>query len=210
MDPTVVRTVETSLYFLALINPASKIVLLSSMQPRCSRTGLWAVSIRANTVAWLILIVLCVAGNLVLEVVFHVNLYSLKVAGGVILFIIGLTAVRKGRFYEEDLHGRPGDISIVPLGAPLIAGPGTITAAISFASANGLAITILALTLAILVNLLLMALSFEIGDLLERIHATGPLIRIAGLVVATVAVQMVLSGLGEWAHLAPAALTGGT
>ena len=43
-----------------------------------------------------------------------------------------------------------------------------------------------------------MLFSARIGEVLERAHATGPLIRITGLIVAAVAVQMVLDGLGKW------------
>ncbi len=57
---------------------------------------------------------------------------------------------------------------------------------------------LLPLSLALLANLALMLLARRIGGLLERLHATGPLIRITGLVVAAVAVQMILNGLAEW------------
>lgn len=128
--------VQTSLYFLALINPASKVLILSSMQPPYSREELLKVSTRATFVALLILLLLSVIGHFLLKTIFQVEIYSLQVAGGIILFFIGLTAVRKGCFYEQNLQGSSLDISIVPLAAPLIAGPGTITAAISFPSTH--------------------------------------------------------------------------
>lgn len=40
--------------------------------------------------------------------------------------------------------------------------------------------------------------SLPVGRWLERIYATGPLIRIAGMIVAAMAVQMVLAGLADW------------
>ncbi len=189
--------VQTSLYFLALINPPSKVFLLSSMDPPYSRAELLKVSVTASSVALVILLVLSGIGHFLLHEVFRVEIYSLQVAGGVILFIIGLTAVRKGRFYEQDFH-RATDISIVPLAAPLIAGPGTITAAISFAATQGIAITMISLTVALAVNFLVMLMSLWIGRILERLHAFGPLIRITGLIVTAVAVQMTLSGLSQW------------
>jgi len=189
--------VQTSLYFLALINPPSKVFLLSSMDPPYSRAELLKVSVTASSVALVILLLLSGIGHFILHEVFRVEIYSLQVAGGIVLFIIGLTAVRKGRFYEQDFHGAT-DISIVPLAAPLIAGPGTITAAISFAATQGVAITALSLTAALAVNFLVMLMSVWIGRILERLHAFGPLIRITGLIVTAVAVQMTLSGLSQW------------
>ena len=194
--------IQTTLYFLALVNPASKVFILSSIDPPYSRRELLTISSKATSVALGILLVLSAVGHFVLRSVFHVEIYSLQIAGGIILFIIGLTAVRKGRFYEQDFHGSRIDISIVPLGAPLIAGPGTITAAISFASTRGISLTAASLSAALAVNFLVMLLSLWIGKTLDRFHVFGPLIRITGLIVTAVAVQMTLTGLAQWLALA--------
>ena len=193
--------ISYSLYFLALINPASKVFLLCSLEPRPSRRDLLKLSTQATVVAFIILFVLTGVGNFVLDQIFHVELYSLQLAGGIVLFIIGLSAVRHGRFYEGNVPGTQSDISIVPLGAPLIAGPGTITAAISIAASNGFVPVIVALSAALLVNFVIMIASCGIGDTLNRFHAIGPLVRITGLIVAAVAIQMALDGLSTWIGL---------
>jgi len=190
--------VQTSLYFLALINPASKVFILSSVRPPYSKGELLRVSSKASFVALVILLVLSSVGHFVLQSIFQVEIYSLRIAGGAVLFIIGLTAVRNGRFYERSANAQADDISIVPLAAPLIAGPGTITGAISYASTHDVPVTMAALTIAVVVNFLIMLSSLVVGKVLERFHAFGPLIRITGLVVAAVAVQMVLTGFSEW------------
>ena len=190
--------VQTSLYFLALINPASKVFILSSMRPSFSKDELLKVSLKSSFVALAILLILSAVGHFVLKTIFRVEIYSLAVAGGVVLFIIGLSAVRNGRFYEQSLQRSTDDISIVPLAAPLIAGPGTITAAISFSSAHGVGITIISLTAAVVMNFFIMLSSLWIGKTLERLQVFGPLIRITGLIVAAVAVQMVLTGVQDW------------
>jgi len=190
---------ESSIYFLALINPASKVLLLSSMDPPLSRKLIWEISVKATLAAFGILVLLAAFGHFLLSDLFRVEVYSLRISGGIILFLFGLKAVQQGRFYENDPHqARPAEMSIVPLGAPLIAGPGTITASIAYASEHGIATTLLALLFALLANLVLMLFSKSIGKLLERMHATGPLIRITGLIVSAVAVQMVCAGAGEW------------
>ncbi|HCE44023.1 MAG TPA: MarC family protein [Lentisphaeria bacterium] len=189
---------STALYFLALVNPASKIFLLSSINPPISQKKLMEISFQSTGVAFLILLLVTVVGSFVLKSVFHVEIYSLKVAGGIILFIIGLQAVRNGRFYESSLHGSLSDISVVPLGAPLIAGPGTITAAISYSSSFGVEHTVIALIFALIINLMMMLGSAWIATFLNRFYAIGPMIRITGLIVAAVAVQMMLDGVGDW------------
>ncbi|MCX7049508.1 MAG: MarC family protein [Candidatus Sumerlaeota bacterium] len=190
--------VADTLYFLALINPVSKVFLLSSMNPPLAGRHLRSICLRSTAIAFLILLVLIGAGNYVLGSIFHVKLYSLSVAGGIILFMVGLKAVQQGKFYEE--HGRPAesDIAIVPLAAPLIAGPATITGAISYASAHGVGLTMLCILIALIINMIIMLASVRIGHALEKIHATAPLIRITGLIVASVAVQMIFTGAASW------------
>ena len=190
--------VEIALYFVALINPASKVFLLSSMDPPYSRRKLWSVASRSTATAFLILCALTVVGKFVLHTVFHVEIYSLKVAGGIVLFVIGLRAVQKGRFFEQAGQDASSDISIVPLGAPMIAGPGTTTAAISLSAEHGITMVLLALSIALAANFAIMLSSLWIGRTLDRASATGPLIRITGLIVAAVAVQMVLGGIEDW------------
>ena len=193
--------ISSILYFLALINPASKVFLLCSIDPRPTRRELLQLALKSTLVAFLILLLVIAVGTPLLKYVFRVELYSLKVAGGVVLFIVGLSAVQRGRFHESAQRGKPDDLSIVPLGAPLIAGPGTITAAISFSSEQGFGLAALPMTIALVINCLIMLVAFPIGRQLERIHATGPLVRITGLIVAAVAAQIVFDGLNGWMAL---------
>lgn len=190
--------VETSIYLLATINPASKIFLLSSMEQPFGKRKLFEVALRSSLVAFAILALLGVAGEGILMGLFRIDVYSLKVAGGLVLLLVGLHAVSKGRFYEKSDFERISDISIVPLAAPFIAGPGSITVAISIAANHGYASAALCIALAVAANMAFMLSSPFIGKALEKLHAIGPTVRITGLVVMAMAAQMILSGLGEW------------
>jgi small neutral amino acid transporter SnatA (MarC family) len=64
--------IRSALYFLALINPASKIFVLSTYQPAFSNRELRSVAIRSTLVAFLILAVLAWAGQYLLVQVFQV------------------------------------------------------------------------------------------------------------------------------------------
>lgn len=190
--------IEYTLYFLAMINPASKIFLLATMNPQYTQKELVTVAARSTLVAFLILATLAAAGNFILQRVFHVQIYSLNIAGGVVLFLIGLNAVREGKFFEQASLKNISDASIVPLAAPLIAGPGCITAIISFASLKGTPYAVICVFAALIINLILMCTSNWIGKELDRFHAIGPLVRITGLAVAAIAAQMILDGFKIW------------
>ena len=194
------KLLENSLYLLALLNPASKVMFLSAYEPALTKRQIWELSWKSSLAALIILIVLAGAGEIVLRRVFKVELYSLRITGGLILFMIGWTAVREGRFIQKQEHNLRDnftELSLVPLAAPLIAGPGTIAAAISGTAEYGLKMTAVALTLAILVNFVLMLFSRPINRVLNSTHLLGPLIRLTGLIIAAVSVQMVITGLHE-------------
>lgn len=192
------QILENTVYFLALINPASKVLFLATKDPAYSPKEMSFLSYKSSFIAWVILVLLTFSGNFIMLTIFHVEIYSLSFAGGVILFIIGLKAVQKGNFYEKRDYKANDDISVVPLAAPLIAGPGVMTAAIFFAMMNGVLVAIICITLAVFLNLLFMLASAKIGRFLEVTKATGPLIRISGLIVTAVAMQMMFNGCGMW------------
>ncbi len=189
---------ETSLYFLALINPASKFFILTSIRKENPPQKILWISLRASLTAMTILSFFALAGNFLLRTVFHVEIYSLEIAGGIVLFLVGLTAVQNGKFYEKLICHDSEDISIVPMGAPLIAGPGTITAVVSFSLAHGVKVTLLSLLAAVIINLAVMLSSLAFGKVFEKLRIIGPLVRITGLVVTAVAVQMALTGISKW------------
>ena len=195
------RMVENSLYLLALLNPASKVMFLSSYDPPLDRRRIFELAWKSSLAALIILVVLAGAGEWVLTRIFRVEMYSLRITGGLVVFMIGWSAVREGRFHpKSESPGMPEnftDISLVPLAAPLIAGPGTIAAAISCTAEFGLFSTSLALTLAIGINFIIMLFSPAINSFLGRIHALGPLIRLTGLIIAAVALQMIITGVKE-------------
>ena len=87
------------------------------------------------------------------------------------------------------------EVSLVPLATPLIAGPGMIAAVIAGSVADGLLPTCAALTLALLINFILMVGAGSINRFLVKTHLLGPLIRVTGLIIAVVAMQMMISGI---------------
>ena len=193
--------IENSLYFVALINPASKIFFLTAQRPQLNADEIRHISCRASTFAFLILLGCCLGGSFVLEQIFRVKVYALQLSGGLVLLFSGLAAVQKGVFYHDsDAHKHPSyeELSVVPLAAPLIAGPGTIAATISFSVQYGTLLTLLSLIPALLINLLLMLSSRYISRTLEFFAFAGPVIRLTGLIVMAVATQMMLSGAGSF------------
>ena len=189
---------ENALYLLALLNPASKIMFLAAYSPASGKRRNLELAWKSSAAALLILILLAAAGQFLLARIFRVELYSLQVTGGLVVFMIGWTAISKGRFaqrQQQESKEALTEISLVPLATPLIAGPGMIAAVIAGSVADGLIPTCASLTIALLINFLLMICAGSINKFLVKMHLLGPLIRVTGLIIAVVAMQMMITGI---------------
>ena len=122
------------------------------------------------------------------------------ICGGIILFFTGLTAVREGHFLLDSRHKIDdfSEVSIIPLAAPLIAGPGSIAIGLTLASASGPLYASFVIAFAIAINFLFMMFTSPLARILNNMHLTGPLIRMTGLIVAAMAVQFILRGFSDW------------
>ncbi|MFA6665168.1 MAG: MarC family protein [Armatimonadota bacterium] len=186
---------QNFLLFLVLVNPISKISVCFSLGSGMDSKTLRNTAARSTVFGLLVLIIFALAGTFILRTLFQIDVNSLRLAGGAVLFIIGLHALQRGEFFEVDSNRELSDLSMVPLGMPLIAGPATITAAISRTAVYGPLTITLAMTLALLVNMLIMMSAMSLGRFLERWHLLGPLVRITGLFVASIGADMAISGI---------------
>lgn len=180
---------------LALVNPVQKIFVITSLQNQFSDKDLKILSLKSSMTAFIILILFLLLGQLIFNYVFHIQLYAFQVTCGVVLFYNGISGLQKGVFIQVDQNVKLQDLSAVPIAMPMIAGPATITAAVTFPAHYGREITIISILLALGVNLLFMIFSQFIGKVLIRFNFMNALLRITGLIVATIGVQMVFTGI---------------
>lgn len=187
-----------TLYLVALINPVSKISILTVFTQKVERKEISSVAFKSTAVALLILILSMFAGEIILDKIFQVDFYSLKIAGGFVLIWVGFGALRNGVFFEQNIQEKFADISLVPLACPMIAGPATITAVIALHINSGTIPTAVPVILAIFINYIFMKLSIPFGKILQKFNIMGALIRLTGLIVMTIGVQMILDGVSIW------------
>jgi len=180
---------------LALINPIQKIFVITSLQGQFSDKELRYLSAKSTLTALIILIFFLFLGHLIFNYVFHIQLYAFQVTCGVVLFYNGINGLQKGAFLQIDQNVKLADLSAVPIAMPMIAGPATITAVVTFPAHYGKITTIIAIVMALSVNLLLMLFAKNIGKAFSRFNLMNALIRITGLIVATIGVQMVFNGI---------------
>lgn len=190
---------NNTFYLLALINPVSKVFFLSTaVSGRNQFRKLGLICIRSSIIAFLILLSFMILGNIIFSKLFHVEIYSFRVLGGIVLFMMGYRALSKGIFFEADESSKLIELAIIPLASPLIAGPATITAVIALSATHGLFETIIASFVAVLINFIFMLSSGALYKALKHYNLAGALIRVTGLIVATISVQMIFDGIKAW------------
>jgi multiple antibiotic resistance protein len=181
--------------FIALVNPIQKVFVVNSLQKQFDNRSTKLISIKSSITALIILLIFLLVGQLIFNYVFHIELYAFQITCGVVLFYNGISGLQSGEFLKIDKNITIKDITAVPIAIPMIAGPATITAAVTFPAHYGHLITVISIVAALLINLVFMLYASKIGVLLNRFNLMNPLIRIFGLIVATIGVQMILNGI---------------
>jgi multiple antibiotic resistance protein len=134
-------------------------------------------------------------GNALLAL-FSVTLDDFRIAGGILLFWIAIEIMLRGRINIEHKE----DMGVVPLGSPLLVGPGAITTALVLLQLYGYAITISAIVACFAVIWLVLFFADHIYGFLGK---NGALIltKVASILIAAIAVQFIRQGLFSIFHL---------
>ena len=180
--------------FLALINPIQKVFVVFSLQENYSRAELHRIVDKATVTAIGVLLLFLFLGEAILGYVFNLKIYAFQITCGIVLFYNGFVGLQKGAFLTIDKNTRMEELIAVPIAIPMIAGPATITAAVTMPAVYGRWMTIAAVILALLLNLLIMRNADRIGKFLVRQNMLMPLTRIPPRTVAATGLQLRLPG----------------
>jgi multiple antibiotic resistance protein len=129
-----------------------------------------------------------------------ISLESLMVAGGVLLFLVAFEMLRGA---ESMIAAVPDNASIalVPLGTPLLAGPGAIVATIVLTRQHRVLTERLAVAAGVALALLVVLAALRFAATLGRFirpSAIHFLTRIMGLLLTAIAVQLVANAVAHW------------
>ena len=144
---------------------------------------------KAITVASVLLFIFLFFGVYIFKF-FNISINSFIIAGGVILLIIGIQYVLGLKFLREKSY----DIAAVPLGTPLLTGPGVITSTIILVSEYGMLITAIAAVATLIATLIILRYSTFIHKLVGE-HWSNVLSRVMGLILAAIAVEFIRKGI---------------
>lgn len=146
--------------------------------------------LQATFVGFTLLVVFAILGNFILAL-FHITLPDFKIAGGILLLIIAILILVRGSWIEDTDHTHP--VGAVPMGVPILVGPGAITTAMVLMGLYGPAVTLTA----IVINFGISFFTMFFGDTLFKLlgeRGSEIIARVLTILLAAIAVHYIRSG----------------
>lgn len=200
--PDIPDILKALIAIVVLINPLEGIPLFLARTSAMTDSLRLGVAKRASLTV-LALLLGAMAGGKAILYLFGIQIATFTIAGGIIILLIALKMVLVPPSPEASPAEGSGDIAIVPLGTPLLAGPGPISSVIVFSS-KGIGqggsiwisdvVLLLLIALAAGITYFSLRMALPVGRWLGQ-TGINVLTRLAGILVAAIALQMILSGL---------------
>jgi multiple antibiotic resistance protein len=160
------------------------------------------IALRASLTLFIVLALFLFLGQNLLKL-FHISLSAFKVAGGLLLILTAIDMLyARARAIKETPEEREKwkereDVSIVPLGIPYLAGPGAITTTVILSEGIDWEKKLWLLGVIALVSLSTLIIFFFASYIFRVFGETGTkaLVRLLGLILASIAVEYIISGI---------------
>jgi MarC family membrane protein len=190
--------VSATILLILITDPLGNVPPLLALLKDVPKERRTAVILRECAIAFVVLLVFLLFGRQILGAL-HLSEDTLRIAGGVILFLIALNMIFPGAGPRITEAGEGGEPFIVPLAIPLISGPSAIVTAmlLSGSDPGRMLEWIGSIAIAIATS----AVVFLTADRMQRIlgpHVIAAFERLMGLVLATISIDMLLGGVASY------------
>ena len=189
----------------SIVNPFSGVMAFVSLTSRMTIADKLYVAKRSVVIACIIAIIFSIAGEYLLKTLFQISVDHLRIAGGILLFMVAIDMLfarttRESITTEEmtDAEQRE-DVSIFPMAMPMLTGPGAITTTILVTKAGGGdPFSRLEVIGAILLTFIITYVIFRFSDTYNRVVGlTGMMVmtQLIWLFLAAIAVDFIALGI---------------
>jgi len=189
--------------FFAIMNPIANTPIFLGLTDGMDERTTRGVALRSVAMAFLIVAAFSIGGNFLLRL-FGITLASFRIAGGLLVALVGYHLLQGGhspvhKTKDADLDAKEDgamDIAISPLGMPLLAGPGTLVTGMNYA-AGGSPERLGIVIGAFLLICALTYICFISGETLTRYLGKSLVMvvsRLMGLILSVIGTQMVIEG----------------
>ena len=177
-----------------IMDPPGIIPIFLALTARRGAKAMARLALQAALTSFGVIELFAVFGDRILTYL-GITLPAMQASGGLLLLIVSLELLTGKTDEPEEVDDV--NVAMVPLGTPLLAGPGAIVATILFVRQSDTAPEVTALVVGIVAIHVTIYLVMRYSVVLARIlRPTGILVltRIAGLLVAAIAVQLIANG----------------
>ena len=185
---------STAVTLFVIVDPPGLLPVFLGLTSQLSAAERNAAATKSSLVALGVIAAFALFGQQILFYL-HVSVPALQVSGGLLLLIVALELLT-GKGGDPVLH-KGVNVAIVPLGTPLMAGPGAIVATMLAVQAAPFPTGHLTVALALLIVMALVWVFLRFAGVIRSIlRESGTMLasRIAGLLLAAIAIQMVADG----------------
>ena len=198
VDITVLLTTFATL--IVILDPMGLMPVFLGLTSKLSRTAQRKAAFQASLVSFGVILAFAFLGQQILRAL-HISMESLKLSGGVLLFLVAMELLTSSDMEQPDTGDDAVNVALVPLGIPLLAGPGAIVAVMgSMAQAHTVG-SIVGVVGAVVATHVVIWLSMRFALELSRFLGTGGIMlltKISGVLLAAIATELVMGGVFDF------------
>ncbi len=185
-------TTFTTLF--VIMDPPGTIPVFLALTRRMSRASQRRAAVQATLTSFAVIVGFAVLGNYILRGL-QISMQALQLSGGILLFLVSMELLMGDGKLTGDDPKTEGNLAMVPLGTPLLAGPGAIVAVMVAVNQGGNTVSgwVAVMTAVVLMHLVIwLTMRFAIS-LHKLLGENGVLIltKISGVLLAAIATQLV-------------------
>jgi len=190
LDPRLFVGVFVTLF--VIMDPPGTVPIFLALTSSMTAKQRKAAAFTAVLVAFGVIVAFALFGQSILNYL-HVSLPALEASGGLLLLLIAMELLT-GKAEDPEPSARGGNVALVPLGTPLLAGPGAIVSIMVFVKNADGAADYVAISAGLVAVCICLWVAMRFANVIHRVlgeSGTTLVTRIAGLLLAAIAVQMI-------------------
>jgi multiple antibiotic resistance protein len=194
--------IESIIILFAIVDPVGNIPIFLSLTDYLGPADSRKAFNMSVIVAAVILLIFAFAGQTILSKVFNIQVNDIMIAGGILLFVLAMDQLFGGkleRITALKTQKQPYDIGSVPLGCPLLAGPGAMVTSLTIIQKSGPLHIVIAIVVVFASTWIMLQfvgpLQKAMGKLISQVFS-----KVLALFIAAIGVNMALRGISQYIH----------
>lgn len=190
-------TAFTTLF--VIMDPPGLVPVFLALTSKYSKADQRRAAVQATVTSFGVIVAFAVLGQYILHFL-QISFEALKLSGGVLLFLVAMQLLKDSGETEKPETGDVNlNFALVPLGTPLLAGPGAIVAVMVAVSQSGGQFSgWMAVFIAVLLMHVVIYATMHFAVELSRLLGKGGVLiltKISGLLLAAIATQLIMEGI---------------